>query len=70
MATTLGPIALSLQAKTFVAKTAAVPTAGEVSERFTLDGTDNSRLLLDGTNNSRLALDGTSSSRITLVGTQ
>ncbi len=49
--------------------TSAVAVA-EVSERFILDGTDNSRLLLDGTNNSRLTLDGTSNSRITLVGTQ
>lgn len=68
--TELTVYALPGQVHTFVAKTEAVPTASEVSERFTLDGTDNSRLLLNGTNSSRLSLDGTNNSRITLVGTQ
>lgn len=39
------------------------------SERFTLDGTDNTRLAISGMDNGRLAIDGTGTTRLVIVGT-
>lgn len=41
-----------------------------VSERYAIDGIDNTRLTLDGAASARLSLDGIEDSRLTLVGTQ
>lgn len=67
----------TFESATFLADTFAcgnwrglgVEIAVVVSERFTLDGTDNTRLAISGTNNSRLAVDGTDNTRLTILGT-